>query len=246
MNSDVASLSRYTFTRGLASTEGKPLDVVGAFDSIPIDVKTADGPLPGTREARETLLLPPYQRAVTLNSPNANERKISWPLTPSYTITKIKSHGSSRRLPVTPLRRRNSRRNSHRSHRSRRRSPLLPVTYLRRRSSRRNSRNSRRRSRRLPVTYLRRRSRLLPVTYLRRRNSSRNSPLLPVTYLRRRNSRRNGRRLPVTYLRRRNSRRLPVSCRRINRSCFRRLNPASHRYLIQRGGMVRGKLPGRF
>ena len=57
MNSDVANLSRYTFTRGaLAPTGGEDIKVVGMSDSIPMKLKTSTPPLPGTERSKTDLV----------------------------------------------------------------------------------------------------------------------------------------------------------------------------------------------
>ena len=57
MNSDVANLSRYTFTReALAPTGGEDIKVVGMSDSIPMKLKTSTPPLPGTERSKTDLV----------------------------------------------------------------------------------------------------------------------------------------------------------------------------------------------
>ena len=97
MNSDVASLSRYTFTReALASTEGKPLDVVGAFDSIPIDVKTADGPLPGTERSKRDFAIAAVSTRSHLKLPERERKK---DIMATYAVIHNNKNQKSRQQP---------------------------------------------------------------------------------------------------------------------------------------------------
>ena len=83
LNSDVASLSRYTFTReALAPAGGEEMKVVGVSEPLQMKVKTRPPPLPGTDRSVEDLVL-----ASTTARYNHNSKKSGMPDSSTSTQT---------------------------------------------------------------------------------------------------------------------------------------------------------------